>query len=297
MGALGLCALSGAANASSLTQPGETVGVAIGAPLPEGVYFLDTFSYGSFRGLGNDGDLSVNIPVLAWSTPWTLFGGRIEAYGAVPEVAGGRNAYGVNSGLYLRSMYNPALLVGAAWNLGGGFSFSNFVGGYAPVNTVLGAGNNSWIFNERFALTYLANGWNLTAHGIVGIAGNTQTSGFVSGYQQRQADYFNLDLTAVKTIGKWEVGAVGFYSTDLSRPYVGYGPLQAQFALGGLVGYNFGGITVQAYLTRDVYSHGYYNLTASGLGTGSTAYETRLWTRVIVPLWNPEAPKAVAAKY
>jgi hypothetical protein len=271
MGALSLC---GVAHAGSLTQAGETSGLALGAALPEGIYFVNTASYGTVRGLPG-ADLFVNIPVIAWSTPWTLFGGRIEAYTAAPEVAeGGR-------GFYVRAVYNPALLVGAAWNLGGGFHFSNFVGGYAPVQNVLGAAHNSWIFNERFALTYLANGWNLTAHGIVGIAGNTQTSGLSGQYQP---DYFNLDLTAIKTIGKWELGAVGFYSTDINKPYARYAQ-QSQFALGGLVGYNFGGITLQAYVTRDVYQSNY----------GS--YETRGWLRAIVPLWNPEAPKAVAAKY
>ena len=42
LGAMALSVVSGAAYAGSLTVPGETVGIAIGAPLPEGVYFVDT---------------------------------------------------------------------------------------------------------------------------------------------------------------------------------------------------------------------------------------------------------------
>src|SRR5208282_398599 len=80
-----LCAST--AYAGSVTQPGETVGIALGAPLPEGVYFVDTGSVGGYRGVDDDkGGLAVNIPVLAWSTPWSFLGGRIEAYAALPEI-------------------------------------------------------------------------------------------------------------------------------------------------------------------------------------------------------------------
>ena len=45
-----LCASGGVALASSVTEAGETVGLALGAPLPEGWYFLDTASYISREG-------------------------------------------------------------------------------------------------------------------------------------------------------------------------------------------------------------------------------------------------------
>jgi hypothetical protein len=71
-------------------------------------------------------------------------------------------------------------------------------------------------------------------------------------------------------------------STDLGSPSAGrtltlYGKKQSQFALGGLVGYNFGPVITQFYLTRDVAESNY------------NGYDTRAWTRVIVPLWNPDA--------
>ena len=55
LGAMALSAMSGAAYASSITQPGEQAGLALGAPLPEGVYFESTDSYGTARTLGDDG--------------------------------------------------------------------------------------------------------------------------------------------------------------------------------------------------------------------------------------------------
>jgi hypothetical protein len=61
--------------------------------------------------------------------------------------------------------------------------------------------------------------------------------------------------------------------------------IDVQFALGGLVGYNFGPISTRIKLTRDVYQTNYFG------------YETRLWANIIFPLWNPPTAAAVASKY
>jgi hypothetical protein len=55
---------------------------------------------------------------------------------------------------------------------------------------------------------------------------------------------------------------------------------QSQFALGGLVGYDFGTLVLQAYLTRDVVEHNY------------GGFDTRLWGRIVIPLANPLAAPA-----
>jgi len=287
LGAMALSVASGAAYAGSITQPGETVGIALGAPLPEGVYFVDTASYGSFRNLGDSSDALVNIPVLAWSTPWTFLGGRIEAYTAAPDVAVGQTPPNT---AFISAIYNPALLVGEAWSLGNGWNVSSWVGGYAPVDNELG--QDFWVFNYRGAITYNADNWNLTAHVIYGITGDNLAGGINNGLKTNP-DYVNLDLTAAKTLGKWEVGAVAFGSWDVSSISEPVGityAKQSQFAVGGLVGYNFTGITVQAFLTHDVFTDNYFN------ADGSKAYETRFWTRVIIPLWSPPAVEQVTYK-
>jgi hypothetical protein len=252
-----LCTVGGTAQAGSVTEAGETVGLAIGAPLPVGWYFLDTASY-----ISRSGDphiqAIVNIPVVAWSTPWMAFGGRIEAYTAFPQ-----DALNVG-GKYSSGFYNPALLVGEAWDLGNGFNFSNFVGGYAPMDAG-GLATNNWVFNERAAVSYLANDWNLTAHLIYGVVGTDVRTGL-----QDTPDYLNYDLTAVKTLGKWTVGPVGYGSTDTSS--IQGVAAQSQFALGGLIGYNFGPLSFSFYMTHDIYESGY------------TGEDTRAFLRWVVPL-------------
>lgn len=285
-------AMCTAALAGSTTEPGETVGLALGAPLPEGLYFLDTGSYGNDRSVSYNSNLGVNIPVIAWSSPWKVFGGRWFSYVAVPSVDLGASSFRGHPGtaISVNSIYNPAVLSGFAWDLGGGWGVSDVVGFYAPVNTALA--QDFWTFNNRFAVSYTANDWNLTAHMVSGFTTKDNVT-----YLHTAPDYINLDLTAAKTFGKWTFGAVGFGSWDISNvssQLPSYGHKQSQFALGALVGYNFGPVNLQTYLTRDIYTDNYFN----AYNPTEKVYETRFWMRVIVPLWNPPAPStAVVAKY
>ena len=112
--AASLCAVHQAAQAGPVTEAGELVGLAMGAPLPEGVYFVDTASMVSL-GPKNNTTLFVNIPVVGYSTPWKLLGGRVEGYIAVPELY-----LGVKNAASTAGLDNPALLVGEAWDLGNG---------------------------------------------------------------------------------------------------------------------------------------------------------------------------------
>ena len=47
-------------------------------------------------------------------------------------------------------------------------------------------------------------------------------------------NFLNVDVTATKRFGKWELGPVGTYSTDLNKPIDDY-KKQSQLQLGGLV--------------------------------------------------------------
>ena len=58
LAAASVLSLSTAASAlaGSVTQPGETVGLAVGAPLPEGLYFVNTGDWGT------EGNTSTSLP-------------------------------------------------------------------------------------------------------------------------------------------------------------------------------------------------------------------------------------------
>lgn len=285
--AAALLAVTGAATADPVSPAGWTTGIGLGAPLPEGVYFINTATYFERSPRSGSGaptiDAGVNIPVVAWSTPWTIFGGRLEVLGIVPELAVGVNPNTVGGlASSWRDFYNPAGLVGLAWDLGGGWGFANYVGAFAPVDTRLGntlnLGGNYWTFLELATLAYNRDGWSAAANFTYSSSGSDRNTGV-----SIQPDTAQIDLSISKHINKWEIGLVGYGSTDLGTPWAGrtlglYGKKQSQFALGGLVGYNFGPVITQFYLTRDVAESNY------------AGYDTRFWTRVIVPLWNPDAP-------
>jgi hypothetical protein len=247
--------------AGSVNQPGETVGLPVGAPLSPGFYFLDTTDWG-VRSTSPNTAVGVTIPVLAWSTPWTFLGARVQFVVATPAVEEGTNHLNYADGLY-----NPFFGGQLAWDLGGGFGFSYMLGGFAGVHTPVSFDSAS--LNQRFALSYTADGWNLTANTIWGIQAQPFTA-------TPNPDFINVDLTATKKFGKWEIGPVAFGSSDLSSPIPTY-LRQSQFALGGLVGYDFGPVILQAYLTRDVVEQNY------------GGFDTRAWGRIIIPFGDPFA--------
>jgi hypothetical protein len=273
---LSLCAALSPAVAGSVTQPGETIGLPVGAPLAPGFYFLTTFDWGC-RSTPLQTCAGVNIPVIAWSTPWKPLGARLQFLGAVPELE-----VGVHKTTYLRSMYNPWLAGQLAWDLGNtGWGISYLLGAYFDVGQELAW--DSTTINQRLAISYFNDYWNLTANLIYGtqldhVSNQPQISPCPAPFIGKgcNPDYLNLDLTATKRIGKWEIGPVAFGSWDVSTPVSTY-TRQSQFAVGGLLGYYFGPVILQGYVTTDVYEHNY------------NGYDTRFWGRVIVPLGNPFA--------
>jgi hypothetical protein len=241
-----------AAQAGSVTQPGETIGYAAGAPLPQGWYFADTTDYGQ-RTPPSDQTVIATIPLVVWATPYHFLGARLQALVATPLVGAG------TPGSYTAGWYNPLVAGQMAWDLGHGLGVSYLLGFYSGVGSPVA--DHSGSLNQRFAISYTANGYNLTANLIYGTQISSRTN----------PDFINLDLTATKGFGKWSVGPVGYFSSDVGTPFTGY-QRQSQFALGVLVGYDFGPVIMQSYLTRGV--------TQSNYGGN----DTRLWLRFIIPL-------------
>jgi hypothetical protein len=279
---LSLCTAASAL-AGSVTQPGETVGLASGAPLPQGLYFVNTGDWG--RRSNVDVSTGLDIPVIAWSTPWTIFGGRVQFLIAGPVVE-----VGVHNANYLRGVFNPLVSGQLAWDLGNGWGVSYLLGAYINVNSEVAFSDTS--LNQRFALSYTGNQLNLTANVIYGthfdhVTGSPQLSPCPVPFALNgcNPDFLNVDLTATRKFGDWEFGVVAFGSTDLTSPIEAYAK-QSQIAVGGLIGKSFGGLILQTYLTTDVYEKNY------------GGHDTRLWGRMIIPLWAPlAAPAATPMMY
>ncbi|MGU3536391.1 transporter [Methylobacterium sp. A54F] len=266
----------GAAQAGSASQPGQTVGLPTGAALPEGLHFIDTSSFGVRDVLPRGSESNINLPSFIWSTPWTVAEGRLQFVVLQPVTASSTQGAAYQSG------FGQTLLAAqVAWKLGNDLNFSYLLGAYLPSDTKIVIQNP--VLHQRFAITYNGDGWNLTANFLYGTFFDTRSPSGTF-----YPDFLNLDLTATRKFGKWEVGPVAFGSTDLPSPVASYRS-QGQVAVGGLVGYNFGPVNLQAYVTRDVVERNYGGL------------DTRGWLRVIVPITAggapPDAPQAIARKF
>ena len=62
--------------AGSVTQPGDTMGSPSGAPAPPGIYFANQVNWRCSNTAPRT-CVATAIPIVAWSTPWTILGGRL----------------------------------------------------------------------------------------------------------------------------------------------------------------------------------------------------------------------------
>ncbi|GJE17175.1 transporter [Methylobacterium marchantiae] len=290
-----------ASYAQTTTIPGEQVGLATGAPLPEGIYALNTFVYQSRDNSALD--VGINIPVLVWSTPFVPFGGRVELLVAPPTVF----TFGKGGPAGLRDVsINVGTFVGGIWafDLGNNFGVSLLGGVY--LNDLNGdrgvlVRNNGTFFSApvlpqlssntyRFgvAASYTGDGYNLTAnltaniYDSPGSFSGTNTIGFGNTFGPfRISDSLNLDLTATKKFGKFEIGAIAYGTVNFDTSALSLAANdRGRFLMGGLVGYDLGFATAQVYVARTVASTSFDSTEISG--------------RLIVPLYSP-TPVAAAA--
>ncbi len=254
LGAMALAASSSAALAGSELLPGITAGLALGAPLPEGVYDI---SIGAVQQRASVGGVEAALPVwLIWSTPYQIAGGRIGFDGTMAwanvdtQLTGAANAVdGFQNGLTEATI---------KWNLQNGFNLGLGAGVWWASDSALGESKSR--FMGQADVAYIHGGWQFSANTFWG---EKESSIGAPGY-------FNYDLAAVRAMGKAQFGVVAFGSTDLDGA-----AKQSQFAVGGLVGYDFGSFSGNFKLTQDVseQNYGYKNTTA--------------WLTIVKPLWNP----------
>jgi hypothetical protein len=264
---LGLAALtisSLPASAASWTPPGVTMGLPLGSSYPPGLYFSDLAHYGS----GPTKTVTADVPSLTWSPGWQFLGANYQA----SILAMGIEVW-VPPKTFKHDIFNPLIMpLSLSWNLGHGIFASFSQGFYLPVATGTAfttAGETSGAaFEERGALSYLNDGWILSANTIFGI-----TTPDAVGL--KQPDYFNVDWTAAHVFGRWKLGFVGYGAWDVEKTpanaALGLGHI---VALGGMVGYDFGGPIVIVNATHAI---------VQGGDTNYGKEDTRVFARVTIP--------------
>ena len=270
-----------AAHAGYLT-PGETIGVSLVSPLPEGLYFADLETYGRGDRQAGTVNVQVNLPALIWSTPWSFGNTRLEVLAADP----------------IASLDNAVSAVGVApFGIGPvlAHNFGNgLTGGIAaliktPTLTEVFRRDDRRTRTEadfRQSLEYSQGRFTFIENlGVTSALGQSSYMG-----PGTQNDLLAGDFALEYTLDKLTVGFVGAGAYDLDTRN---GFRSASVELGGLVGYNFGPFSL-TYITRSVYVRGGDDGTSLTLAQG---YETRGWLRLIVPLYVAKTAPVVSARY
>jgi hypothetical protein len=259
-------------------QPGVTTGNAAGALPPPGRYYNTDADWETGTVVNGSGHkITVAgqhlhasnvawVNSLLWVPGWRILGADYGAMIAQPikwastHWSGGST---YKSGGLMGTVVSPEML---SWNLGSGFHVSEGMAfvindGYTTSAYSAAAGRNTttnynlanafYTFEPSFAISYLNNGWNLTANNVVDINTKNQTTDYQSGH------IYYLDLTASKRIGNWTFGLLGNYTQQFTDDEIGgvvvpasdnnsRGNRVMHIKAGPLVAYDFGRFQVTA---------------------------------------------------
>lgn len=302
-----------------------TIGLPLGALPPPGLYTgLETAYLGMPQGVPSTGTFipgggRLVLPAIANAIPllyvpgWHFLGASygmavVQAFYNNNTCASGSCA---NGGLFgnphsfqtvggqyttANTTFSPIIL---SWNLGSGWFISSGFTFMAPDGTRTTAGGqftpnpDYWTFEIPFAVSYLANNWNITGNFFYDI--NTASNATCCAASPvTSGNLLYGDLHALYKIGKWSIGPVGAFEvqttsdTGCTAVTTGLGICNRLGAasIGGLVGYDFGPVDLQVWVTDTIASQNF----AEGVGT------MNVFTRLGFRLWGPEAPRPLVAK-
>jgi hypothetical protein len=278
--------------------PGLAEGLASGALPPEGVYFANSTMYASAKIYDKDGnrththaDIFVDVPIVMWVPGVKLWGADYGVVLAQPFdylntiVDNTPMSYDMSSWGMFNTYVAPVQL---SWKLPEDFHVMAGFGFYAPtghfekppyVGGHFGGIANSigfWTLEPVLGVSWLRDGWNLSANFTYGINFENPDTHYTSG------NVFQGDYTATKRIGEWTVGVGGYSVNQLNDDKSKIASKQTQidsengnratkYAAGPLVGYDFGPFSLTGYLNY-------------GFGAKNTCSSATYWTRLVLPL-------------
>ena len=289
-------------------NPGIAIGGATAGAPPPGIYMFDQVNtYRSILtgpGAPQVAGAATKVKVdgasvgFLWVPGWTFLGATYDAVIVQPFV---NTSLGTPINLQKTGVHNTYIVpVELSWKLGtSGFFVKTGLGIDVPDGTIEGAnglasvGNPWWTFQPLLVVSYLKNGWNLTAYTTAEI--NTKNS--ITGY--RSGNVLHAEFAATKQFEKWTVGPVAYYvgqvSNDKSSAFYN-GVINVNrfdvWAVGGLIGYDFGPVNLKVWGFKEV------SATASG-GTplpngidraSITQGSYKIFASISYRIWAPDAP-------
>lgn len=289
-------------------KPGVTLGGGSAGTPPPGLYMFDQFfTYQSNvvgPGAPNVGGSPTTVKVgvaaagFLYVPGWEFLGAQYNAVLVQPGITAAISSP-VNvsmSGLH-NTYIVPAEL---SWKLGdSGFFIKAGLGIYTPDGSISGpnglssVGNPWWTFQPEFVVSYLKDGWNLTANLFMEL--NTKNT--VTQYQS--GDIFHAEFTATKAFGNWTLGPIAYYAgqvtDDKSSAFYGNAINVNRYdiwAVGGLVGYNFGPVQLNVWALDEVSSKASGGSPVGGIDSAVITKGWSVFAQLSYRLWAPDAPAA-----
>lgn len=209
---------------------GTTTGTPVGALPPPGLYLTNQFvlsNSGVVRGAGNSTTRLYTLqasyaPTLLWVTGKKLLGAQYAVMLTQPfawrnesHVPGvpGTTATGT---AFFNTIITPVAL---SWDLGHGWFLGSSATVYLPDGTRSyldgqptphNYANDFWTLEPNLAVSYLADGWDVTVNNVFDFNTTNPRTHYRSG------DGYYADFTAAKSVGLWTFGVVGNYSRQLT---------------------------------------------------------------------------------
>ncbi len=307
--------------------------------IPPGVFMVDQFfirndfsDKGAGAAFNTDingnhpqGHVNVDVAVFLFNPGWTFLGANTQFIIAQPFVGA------VSGTANIEGMVDTLFLAEAAWKFGDWHVKLGF-GSWVPDGNQNAANGSApalpyFTLQPEFVLSYESGPWAATAFTYWEI----DTKNSYTNYQN--APIFHADFTLAYTLGKWTFGPVADFYTQVGSDKTSAfyansnaavsgvtcaGPASFEcigpnnfwaWAVGALIQYNFGPVTLQMWATDVVATHvsgstpstaGACGLGAGNPGTVSCNDVTNsgyvVWFQASYALWTPEpAPAPVKA--
>lgn len=250
---------------------GNTMGLPVAVNPPPGLYFSLRSGYWDAELKDENGDdagqknqLSDTAAQLLWVPGVQLLGGGYRAFVTIPFISNDQSRGEpfpppLQGDMSKFGMGNIEISpIGLSWQTAPGIFVSAGLSIFAPTGDFdsagISTGGDFWTVAPNAAVSYLRDGWNLTAHASLFF--NTENS--ESDY--RSGDEFLVNFTALKDIGGWSLGPVGYYRKQLTEDESNGqdygGAIQGKAEQVGLgLGFSrrFGSVDANLNLTDDVY--------------------------------------------
>ena len=144
-----------------------------------------------------------------------------------------------------------------------------------------------WTFEPALAISYLGSNWVASANFFYDINTKSQ-SNCCAKTDITSGNALYGDLTAVWKVGEWSIGPVGYFEVQTTAdtgncnpaPGVNLCGRYETAAAGGLIGYDFGPVDLQVWVTDSFV----------GRDTPQGAGGLNVWSRIGFKLWGFEAP-------